>query len=118
MRFRDGLPLGATLGPPRGTTVISLISLTGTFIQDRKEQIVANSDSMIVENGAQQVVQRMGEAAANFLASLTTDQKAKAIFDFSQDDTRTFWHYTPIPREGLPFSEMDRAFAHFDWTDI
>ncbi len=70
---------------------------------------MANSGGMIAENGAQLVVQRMGEAAANFLASLTSDQKAKAIFDFSQDDTRTFWHYTPIPREGLTLAEMDRA---------
>lgn len=58
--------------------------------------------------GAQQVVQRMGEAATNFLASLAVDQKAKALFDFGQEEKRTFWHYTPITREGLTFAEMNR----------
>ena len=75
----------------------------------REDQIVENSAGMSAGTGAQQVVQRMGEAATNFLASLAADQKAKAVFDFGQEEMRTFWHYTPIPREGLPFSEMDRT---------
>ncbi len=57
---------------------------------------------------ATQVVQQMGEAAANFLAALSTDQRAKAQIDFSDQDERTSWYYTPIERRGLPFGEMDR----------
>lgn len=58
--------------------------------------------------GTRQVVERMGEAATNFLASLTPEQKAKALFAMDQEAQRTFWHYTPIPRDGLPLTEMDR----------
>jgi hypothetical protein len=55
----------------------------------------------------EQLVKRMGEAAANFLASLTPDQKAKALCALDDDERRTFWHYTPILRDGLPLTEMD-----------
>ncbi len=58
--------------------------------------------------GTPQLVQRMGEAAATFLAALAPDQRAKALFDFAAQDRRTAWYYTPIPRDGLPLSEMDR----------
>jgi hypothetical protein len=58
--------------------------------------------------GVQQVVQRMGEAATDFLAALAAEQKAKTLFDLGQEERRTFWHYTPIERDGLPLSEMDR----------
>jgi hypothetical protein len=50
----------------------------------------------------------MGEAATNFLASLSPEQKAKTVFAISDEERRTFWHYTPIPRDGLPLTEMDR----------
>ena len=64
------------------------------------------SDTLEVD--AQPVAQRMGEATTDFLASLTEAQKAKAVFDFDQEQKRTFWHYTPIPRDGLPLAEMER----------
>jgi Protein of unknown function (DUF3500) len=57
---------------------------------------------------ARTVVQRMGEAANNFLAALSTDQRAKAQLAFADQAERTNWHYTPIPRQGLPLKEMDR----------
>ncbi|MCB9147985.1 MAG: DUF3500 domain-containing protein [Caldilineaceae bacterium] len=66
-----------------------------------------NSEKL-VGAAAQQTVQRMGEAAANFLAGLSTDQRAKAQLDFADQVERTTWHYTPTPRQGLPFTEMDR----------
>src|SRR5436309_12199451 len=47
----------------------------------------------------------MAEAANNFLAALTPEQKAKAVFDF-KDDQRFDWHFIPKPRKGLPFKEM------------
>lgn len=64
---------------------------------------------------ARALVDRMGEAANNLLASLAPDQRAKVSFDFSDQAQRTFWHYTPIPREGLPLAEMtfpQRQRAH------
>ncbi|MFN8439742.1 MAG: DUF3500 domain-containing protein [Caldilineaceae bacterium] len=57
---------------------------------------------------ARELVQRMGEAANNFLASLSTDQRAKAQLDFADEQERTAWHYFPILRRGLPLGEMDR----------
>lgn len=59
-------------------------------------------------NAAHELVQRMGEAANNFLAGLSTDQRAKAQLDFADELERTAWHYFPIRRRGLPLGEMDR----------
>jgi hypothetical protein len=61
-----------------------------------------------VGSATRQVAQRMGEAAANFLAALSPEQRAKSQFALSGEARRTFWHYTPIPRDGLPLTEMDR----------
>lgn len=58
--------------------------------------------------GSRPVAQRMGEAATNFLAALSPEQKAKACLDLDDEARRTFWHYTPIRRDGLPLNEMDR----------
>jgi hypothetical protein len=55
----------------------------------------------------QTLADRMGEAAAAFLAALTPDQRRQAVLDFADEEARTFWHYTPIPRKGLPLNEMD-----------
>ncbi|MEM7348854.1 MAG: DUF3500 domain-containing protein, partial [Chloroflexota bacterium] len=57
--------------------------------------------------GAVALVQQMGEAAVDFLASLSTDQRAQTQLDFSDQTERTNWHYTPIERKGLPFTEME-----------
>jgi hypothetical protein len=65
---------------------------------------------MVTETGmdASTLVDRMGEAATSFLASLSTDQRAKALLDFDDRDERTRWFYTPVRRKGLPLAEMDR----------
>jgi hypothetical protein len=47
----------------------------------------------------------MSAAALNFLAALTPEQKAKATFDFT-DEERANWHFIPRPRKGLPIKEM------------
>ncbi|MCX6044668.1 MAG: DUF3500 domain-containing protein [Chloroflexi bacterium] len=57
---------------------------------------------------ARQVVQRMGEATENFLAALSSDQRAKVQLDFADQSARTEWYYTPTERRGLHFTEMDR----------
>src|SRR5438874_5143126 len=57
--------------------------------------------------------QEMAAAATNFLAALTPEQRAKAAFDW-KDDERFDWHFIPKPRKGLPFKEMtspQRALA-------
>lgn len=48
---------------------------------------------------------RMADAAATFLASLTSDQAAKAVFPVESEE-RLNWHYIPRPRQGLPLKEM------------
>ncbi len=65
---------------------------------------------MVMESGidAGTVVERMGEAVSQFLASLSTDQRAKVLLDFDDLEERTRWFYTPIRRKGLPLAEMDR----------
>lgn len=53
------------------------------------------------------LVERMAEAATDWLASLSTDQRQKATFDFPANDERTQWYYTPTEQGGLPLVEMD-----------
>ena len=45
-------------------------------------------------NAARELVQRMGEAANNFLASLSTDQRAKAQIDFALAQQRQVFSRT------------------------
>ncbi|MEM7533728.1 MAG: DUF3500 domain-containing protein [Chloroflexota bacterium] len=70
--------------------------------------MTANGKNLFYGDGAAQLVQRMGEAASNFLASLSTDQRAKTILPMSDQESRTEWHYTPTPRNGITFNDMDR----------
>src|SRR5690349_2488707 len=56
----------------------------------------------------------MAEAAENFLASLSGEQRAKATFDLKSDE-RLNWHFIPRERKGLPIKEMtgeQRALAN------
>src|SRR4051812_38161019 len=56
----------------------------------------------------------MADAANHFQASLTPERKAKATYEF-KDDERFDWHFIPKPRKGLPFKEMtppQRLLAH------
>lgn len=47
----------------------------------------------------------MTQAANNFLAALSPEQRAKATFAFA-DDERMDWHYIPKERKGLAIREM------------
>ena len=47
----------------------------------------------------------MAKAANNFLAALYPEQKEKATFKID-DEERSNWFYTPVPRKGLPLREM------------
>ena len=53
----------------------------------------------------------MADTAKNLLASLTPEQKAKAVFKF-EDDERFDWHFIPKERKGLPFREMQAYQKH------
>lgn len=53
------------------------------------------------------LVERMAEAATDWLASLAADQRRKAAYDFPANDERTIWYYTPTEQGGLPLVEMD-----------
>lgn len=48
----------------------------------------------------------MADGAKNFLAALTPEQRAKAIFKF-EDAQRLDWHFIPRPRRGVPLKELD-----------
>jgi hypothetical protein len=70
-----------------------------------------NSESghMSEAAGTLQVAERMGDAVSKLLASLASDQRSKASFDFADDAERSRWYYTPDPRRGLPLGEMTLA---------
>jgi len=58
--------------------------------------------------------EEMAATASKFLSSLSPEQKAKASFDF-KDEERANWHYIPKDRKGLPLKEMtaaQRPLAH------
>lgn len=62
---------------------------------------------------------RMAEAATAFLASLRSEQAAKAQMAFDNEAARHDWHYIPRDRLGLSLNEMeaqqrDKAFALLD----
>jgi hypothetical protein len=52
--------------------------------------------------------QEMVAAANNLLSALSPEQKAKATFQFT-DEERKNWHFIPRPRKGLPVKEMTPA---------
>lgn len=63
---------------------------------------------------AHTAAEEMSEAARNFLAELTPEQRAKATFDL-QGAERSNWNFVPLPRRGITFKEMtpgQRLLAH------
>jgi hypothetical protein len=53
----------------------------------------------------------MADTAKAFLASLDAEQRARATFQF-QDEERFNWHYIPKERKGLPLKEMTPPQKH------
>jgi hypothetical protein len=53
----------------------------------------------------------MSDSANAFLASLTPEQRAKAVIPLN-DAERMNWFYTPVPRKGLPLKEMTSPQKH------
>src|SRR4051794_6607488 len=52
--------------------------------------------------------EEMAGAANAFLSALTSEQQAKATYEF-KDEERYDWHFVPKSRKGLPFKEMTGA---------
>src|SRR5437016_3942833 len=60
---------------------------------------------------SQFVADEMAAAANNFLATLTTEQAAKASYSLN-DNERFNWHFIPRERKGLPLKEMAPEQKH------
>ena len=54
------------------------------------------------------ISREMLQAAHAFLAALTPEQRSRAIFPWD-DEERFRWHFTPVPRRGLPLKAMTPA---------
>ena len=67
---------------------------------------LAASASMAVYHQAQSATDLVS-STQNFLAALSPEQAAKARFDFDNQERMNF-HYTPVPRKGLPLKEMQQ----------
>ncbi|HEY8742281.1 MAG TPA: DUF3500 domain-containing protein, partial [Chloroflexota bacterium] len=59
-------------------------------------------------DAAPAAARRMAGAAARFLESLSTEQRAVAQFPFAGDE-RYVWNYTPVLRNGLRLKDMTAA---------
>ena len=57
------------------------------------------------------VAAEMAEAADNFLRTLTSDQRTKAVYELL-DSERFNWHFIPRERKGIPFKEMAPEQKH------
>jgi hypothetical protein len=75
------------------TTLISLVA--PAFAQEAPAQIGAGHAASAV----------MAKAANSLLEKLSGDQKAKAVFQFG-DEERKNWHFIPRERKGLPLKDM------------
>ncbi|MBI3853639.1 MAG: DUF3500 domain-containing protein [Verrucomicrobia bacterium] len=70
--------------------------------------------AIVFRASAHSPAEEMSDAANNFLASLTSEQQAKARFEL-RDEERKNWHFIPKERKGLPIKEMtpaQRNLAH------
>ena len=57
----------------------------------------------------------MAAAANNLLATLTSDQRAKAVFELKSDE-RLNWHFIPKERKGIPLKELTPAQRHLAYA--
>src|SRR6188472_2709466 len=77
--------------------------------------VVACTAAIVI--ASQRSAAAMSKAATQFVASLTPDQRSKAVFAFDSEE-RTRWHFIPnemFPRNGLMIKDMNesqRQLAH------
>jgi hypothetical protein len=96
----------------------SFLSLSATILGGG---LIAGKTAHSLQNGGQdapagayhhvQAVSVMTETANRFLAALSSEQRAKATFQFS-DDERMNWHFIPKERKGLTLREMSPYQRH------
>jgi hypothetical protein len=68
----------------------------------------------VVSSRAHGVSEDMADAAKAFLAALDNEQRAKAVFEW-KDEERFNWHFVPKARKGISFKDMQphqQALAH------
>jgi len=93
----------------------SFLSLSATILGGG---LVAGKTTHSLQNGDQgapynhvHAVSVMTETANRFLAALSSEQRAKATFQFN-DDERMNWHFIPKERKGLTLREMSPYQRH------
>jgi hypothetical protein len=96
----------------------SFLSLSATMLGGG---LVAGKMAHSLQNGGQgapagvyhhvHAVSVMTETANRFLAALSSEQRAKATFQFS-DEERMDWHFIPKDRKGLTLREMSPYQRH------
>ena len=96
----------------------SFLGLSATILGSG---LIAGKTGHGFENGGQdapgsmhhhvRTVSVMTETADRFLAALSPEQRAKATFQFS-DDERMNWHFIPKERKGLTLGEMSPYQKH------
>jgi hypothetical protein len=67
--------------------------------------------AMVSSARAQAPGAAIAEAANNFIATLTPEQRTKAVFELKSDE-RVNWHFIPKARNGLPCADMSPAQRH------
>ncbi len=73
------------------------------------------ASSLFVTTTAHAGMDEMAVAANNWLASLTPEQKAKAVYPL-KDDERLNWHFIPKERNGLTLKAMTPAQRHLAYA--
>jgi hypothetical protein len=83
--------------------------------RDQKSAIVSGTTTLPAADAAmRRASQEMAQAALNFWAALTPEQKAKCSFPFASEE-RFDWHFIPRERKGITWNDMtpaQQALAH------
>ena len=69
---------------------------------------ISHSPNTKLMSEAPETAQQMVLAVSAFLCDLKPDQRRRAVFNAGNEE-RLNWDYRPVPRRGLPFSEMDSS---------
>lgn len=85
------------------SVIASIIAIPVAFSQVKESTLSGNSETVPV------VAQDMIVAAENVLAMLTPEQRTRAVYPFTDDKERRYFHFFPIERNGLPLKDMNIA---------
>src|SRR5262249_58113309 len=100
-----------TAGPCSGEPPGEETQMNETVGLSARSPVAAADAAVEQESGTAQC---MAEAATTFLASLSAEQRQRALFAADSEE-RLNWHYVPKERAGIPFTELDgsqRQLAH------